>query len=29
MLFDHIGMQPEQEFELIADSNGIHEYPIR
>lgn len=29
MLFDHINTTPEQEFELITDTYGIHEYPIR
>ncbi|XP_011873277.1 PREDICTED: PITH domain-containing protein CG6153 isoform X1 [Vollenhovia emeryi] len=29
MLFDHVGTSPEQEFDLITDSYGIHEYPIR
>lgn len=29
MLFDHVNNTPDQEFELITDSYGIHEYPIR
>lgn len=29
MLFDHLGNSPEQEFELITDAYGVHEYPIR
>lgn len=29
MVFDDIGISPEQEFELITDLYGIHEYPIR
>ncbi|EGI64509.1 PREDICTED: PITH domain-containing protein CG6153 [Acromyrmex echinatior] len=29
MLFDHLANSPEQEFELITDAYGIHEYPVR
>lgn len=31
MLFEHVdaGTSSEQEFELITDLYGIHEYPIR
>jgi len=29
MLFDHLDNSPEQEFELIADAYGVHEYPVR
>ncbi|XP_072742578.1 PITH domain-containing protein CG6153 [Anoplolepis gracilipes] len=29
MIFDHVNTSPEQEFELITDLHGIHEYPVR
>ncbi|KYN04211.1 PREDICTED: PITH domain-containing protein CG6153 [Cyphomyrmex costatus] len=29
MLFDHLNTCPDQEFELITDAYGVHEYPIR
>lgn len=29
MVFDDVNTSPEQEFELITDLYGIHEYPVR
>lgn len=29
MTFDDISTEPEQEFELCVDTNGIHEYPLK
>lgn len=29
MVFDDVNISPEQEFELITDLYGIHEYPVR
>lgn len=29
MVFDDVNTSPEQEFELISDLYGIHEYPVR
>ncbi|GAB1868788.1 UPF0424 protein C1orf128-like protein [Camponotus japonicus] len=29
MVFDDVNISPEQEFELITDLYGVHEYPVR
>lgn len=29
MIFDDVRIEPDQEFELIGDLQGTHEYPIR
>jgi len=29
MVFDDVNTSPEQEFELITDLYGVHEYPVR
>ncbi|KAL6261538.1 hypothetical protein P5V15_006626 [Pogonomyrmex californicus] len=29
MLFDQVDISPDQEHELIIDSHGVHEYPLR
>lgn len=29
MTFDDISTEPEQEFELCVDTNGIHEYSLK
>ncbi|XP_015114152.1 PITH domain-containing protein CG6153 [Diachasma alloeum] len=29
MTFDDVGITPDQEFELVKDDHGVHEYPIK
>lgn len=29
MTFDEAAAEPDQKFDLICDSNGVHEYPVK
>lgn len=29
MLFDHVNITPEQEFEVVIDPHGHHEYSLK